>query len=148
MKPKNYRRKATRQSGLSKTNNLLAPPDPLAEQLVHQILTVLPSLRLVAVVDVADGRCRAGWSGLDDVAPQTAAQHSAALVRQQQLAVSQLEEEAVEEISFILSTQLHLVRMLPGGQQFVYLVGDKESISLGLVREQLRGQLQPLVVSN
>ncbi|QNE41146.1 hypothetical protein F1C16_17055 [Hymenobacter sp. NBH84] len=148
MKPKNYRRKATRQSGLSKTNNLIAPPEDQAEQLVHQILAVLPSLRLVAVVDVADGRCQAGWSGLDDVTPQTAAQHSAALVRYQQLAVHQLEEEAVEEMSFLLSTQLHLVRMLPGGQQFLYLVGEKESISLGLVREQLRGQLQPLMLSN
>ncbi|UOR04880.1 hypothetical protein MUN82_18290 [Hymenobacter aerilatus] len=100
------------------------------------------------MADIADGRCRAGWSGLDDVVPQVAASHGATLFRYQQLAVHHLEEEAVEEISFLLTTQLHLVRMLPGRQQFLYLVGEKDSINLGLVREQLRGQLQPSVLSN
>ena len=116
-----------------------------AEQLVQQLLTALPALLLVAVVETASGQCRAGWSGIEDIAPQQVAPYGATIVRHQQEASEtlQLAGETLTEISFLLSTQLHLLQVLPGSQQFVYLIGERTTISLGLARELLRGQLVP-----
>ena len=145
VKPKNYRRKTSRQSGLLKTTTPVAPPDPEAEQLVQQLLAALPALLLVAVVDTASGQCRAGWSGMQGVEPQQVATYGAAVVRHQQASEAlQQAGEKLTEISFFLSTQLHLLQALSDGQQFIYLVGERTTISLGLARELLRrGQLMP-----
>lgn len=144
MKPKSYRRKGTRPSQALKKQ--LAPPDPLALQVVEQVRAELPELLAVAVVEVASGASVAAYSATPAINPDTAASFNARVVqlKRQAIAALQLEGEQLNDILITLTSQLHLLQLTPDGRRFIYLVMPAQNTSLGIAREVLRAQVSQL----
>ncbi|WP_022825201.1 hypothetical protein [Hymenobacter norwichensis] len=143
MKPKSYRRKASRQSKSSSTQPIA--PDPLAAQVVQQVLAELPELLAVAVVDVASGANLAAHATAA-IEPGTAASFNAEVVKLKQKAMTALKltGECLNDILITLSNQLHLLQLTPDGSRFIYLVVATQSTNLGIARAVLREQIGQL----
>ncbi|UOQ78797.1 hypothetical protein MUN84_09815 [Hymenobacter sp. 5516J-16] len=142
MKPKSYRKKASRRP------DRLPKPNPLATLVVQNVLAELPKLLAVAVVDVASGTSLAAHTNSPTINPSTAAAYNAEVVKHKLKALTALalQGEAIEDILITLSSQLHLFQLTDKGGQFIYLVVDAGSTSLAMAREVLRsqvGQLEP-----
>ncbi|GGG37203.1 hypothetical protein [Hymenobacter glacieicola] len=144
MKPKSYRKKASRRP------DRLPKPDPLATLVVQNVLAQLPELLAVAVVEVATGTSLAVHTNSSAIDPGTAAAYNAEVVKHKLKALTALalQGEAIEDILITLSSQLHLLQLTDNGGRFIYLVVDSGSTSLAMAREVLRsqvGQLEPAV---
>lgn len=144
MKPKSYRRKASRQPKSSSTQPIA--PDPLAAQVVQQVLAELPELLAVAVVDVTSGASLAAHATAA-IEPSTAASFNAEVVKLKQKAMTALKltDEHLDDILITLSSQLHLLQLTPDGSRFIYLVVATQSTNLGIARAVLREQVGQLV---
>jgi hypothetical protein len=98
----------------------------------------LPGLVGVALVDYTTGGClgRAGGGGLDLAA---AAAGNARVLRAKLDAIGDLRlPDAIEDILITLSTQYHLIRVLPGDRPlFLYVVLDRAAGNLAMARHQL-----------
>ncbi len=143
MKPKSYRRKAPKLSESSKTKPVV--PDPLAIQMVQQVLAELPELMAVAVVDVASGISLASHSN-SIINPDTAATFNAEVVKlkQKAMAALQLDDEHLDDILVTLSNQLHLLKLASNGRKFIYLAVQAHTTNLAMAREVLRVQAEQL----
>ncbi|WP_245327376.1 hypothetical protein [Hymenobacter fodinae] len=143
MKPKSYRKKSSRRP--DKAPKPLAP-DPLATQVVRNVLTELPGLLAVAVVDVASGNSLASHTNSPAINPATAATFNAEVVKLKQKAMTalQLSDETIEDILITLSSQLHLLKITENGERFIYLVVNSLDTNLGIAREVLRAQAHQL----
>lgn len=139
MKPKSYRRKASRQPKP-------IAPDPLAAWVVQQVLAELPELLAVAVVDVTSGASLAAHATAA-IEPSTAASFNAEVVKLKQKAMTALKltDEHLDDILITLSSQLHLLQLTPDGSRFIYLVVATQSTNLGIARAVLREQVGQLV---
>lgn len=145
MKPKSYRRKASRRTLRKPVLEFIAP-DPVATEVVENVRAELPQLLAVAVVDVESGACLAAHSNSPAIDPSTAAAYNAEVVRQKQKAMAALAlaDEHIEDILVTLSSQLHLLQLTATGDRLIYLVVKAQDTSLALAREVLRGQVGQL----
>lgn len=143
MKPKSYRKKSSRRP--DKAPRQLTP-NPLAAQVVLNILTELPGLLAVAVVDVESGTSLASHSNSLAINPATAAVYNAEVVKHKQKAMAalQLSDETIEDILITLSSQLHLLKVTEDGGRFIYLAVNAHDTNLGIAREVLRAQAHQL----
>lgn len=102
---------------------------------LHYLLAELPELLLAAVLDLTSGQLLATYAADRDHQPSlvatavTTAIRQAALLRQEQAA------EELAELLLTLSSQLHLVRLRPGGQQALYLAIGSHDTNLALARQ-------------
>jgi predicted regulator of Ras-like GTPase activity (Roadblock/LC7/MglB family) len=142
VKPKSYRRKASRQREELK---ILVTPNPRASQVVAQMLVELPGLLAVAVVDVASGTSLAAHSN-SSIDPNTAATFHAEVIKlkQKAMAALQLDKEQLDDILITLSSQGHLIKLASAGSKFIYLVVDTQTTSLAMARLVLRVQAEQL----
>ncbi|MGI4737279.1 MAG: hypothetical protein ACRYG7_19105 [Janthinobacterium lividum] len=111
-----------------------------AGQTVEAIITDLPSLMAVAVVDTASGMALASHSNSPSINPETAAAYNTEVVKQKQKAMSalKLQGEAIEDILITLTNQLHLLKLNAAGTKFIYLVVNSRDTNLAIAREVLR----------
>ena len=118
---------------------------PMAQALRH-LLAELPDLLMAAVVDVATGKPQVTYTATRDLRPDAVAGFQAEAVRQARaaLAMQGTPGEHLEEILFTLPSQLHLLRLVPGRQLFIYLAVDCRDTNLGIAREVMRSSLQAL----
>ncbi|MFD2721251.1 hypothetical protein ACFST9_21225 [Hymenobacter monticola] len=125
---------------------LLAPAGPAGaaiERTMRHLLAELPDLLMAAVVEVASGKPLATYTVDRDLRPGAVAGFNAEAVRQVQagLRAQGMAGEQVEEMVFTLPSQLHLLRLVPTGQWFVYLAVDSRDTNLAIAREVMRGGL-------
>jgi hypothetical protein len=111
-----------------------------AGQAVDAIITDLPSLMAIAVVDVSSGMALASHSNTPSINPETAAAYNTEVVKQKQKAMSalKLQGEVIEDILITLTNQLHLIKLNPAGSKFIYLVVNSRDTNLAIAREVLR----------
>ena len=111
-----------------------------AGQAVEAIITDLPSLMAVAVVDITSGMALASHSNSPAINPETAAAYNTEVVKQKQKAMSalKLQGETIEDILITLTNQLHLLKLNPAGSKFIYLVVNSRDTNLAIAREVLR----------
>lgn len=111
-----------------------------AGQAVEAIITDLPGLMAIAVVDVASGMALASHSNSPSINPETAAAYNTEVVKQKQKAMSalKLQGETIEDILITLTNQLHLIKLNPAGSKFIYLVVNSRDTNLAIAREVLR----------
>lgn len=111
-----------------------------AGQAVEAIITDLPGLMAVAVVDVQSGMALASHSNSPSINPETAAAYNTEVVKQKQKAMSalKLQNETIEDILITLTNQLHLLKLNPTGTKFIYLVVNSRDTNLAIAREVLR----------
>ena len=111
-----------------------------AGQAVGAIITDLPGLMAVAVVDVTSGMALASHTNTPSINPETAAAYNTEVVKQKQKAMSalKLSDENIEDILITLTNQLHLIKLNAAGNKFIYLVVKSRETNLAIAREVLR----------
>ena len=111
-----------------------------AGQTLDAIITDLPGLLAVAVVDVTSGMALASHTNSDTINPETAAAYNTEVVKQKQKAMSALKlaNETIEDILITLTNQLHLLKLNAAGNKFIYLVVNSRDTNLAIAREVLR----------
>jgi hypothetical protein len=72
--------------------------------------------------------------------PETAATYNTEVVKQKQKAMTALKltNETLEDILITLTNQLHLLKLNPAGNKFIYLVVNSRETNLAVAREVLR----------
>jgi predicted regulator of Ras-like GTPase activity (Roadblock/LC7/MglB family) len=117
-----------------------------AGKVVQDVLNDLPGLVAVAVVDVTSGMALASHSNSPSINPETAAAYNTEVVRQKQKAMTALKltNETIEDILITLTNQLHLLKLTPNGNKFIYLVVNSRETNLAIAREVLRSTADQL----
>jgi predicted regulator of Ras-like GTPase activity (Roadblock/LC7/MglB family) len=117
-----------------------------AGKVVQDVLNDLPGLVAVAVVDVTSGMALASHSNSPSINPETAAAYNTEVVRQKQKAMTALKltSETIEDILITLTNQLHLLKLTPNGNKFIYLVVNSRETNLAIAREVLRSTADQL----
>ncbi|MDO7875582.1 hypothetical protein Q5H93_12635 [Hymenobacter sp. ASUV-10] len=117
-----------------------------AGKAVQDIISDLPSLLAVAVVDATSGMALASHSNSPTLNPETAAAYNAEVVKQKQKAMSalKLQGEKIEDILISLSNQLHLIKLSDNGTKFIYLAVNPRDTNLAIAREVLRTHVEQL----
>ncbi|QIX62903.1 hypothetical protein FY528_07820 [Hymenobacter lutimineralis] len=117
-----------------------------AGKVVQGILSDLPGLMAVAVVDVTSGMSLASHSNSPAINPDTAAAYNTEVVKQKQKAMSalKLQGEKIEDILISLSNQSHLLKLTDNGTKFIYLVVNSRDTNLAIAREVLRDHVSQL----
>jgi predicted regulator of Ras-like GTPase activity (Roadblock/LC7/MglB family) len=115
-------------------------------KVVEGILTDLPSLVAVAVVDVSSGMSLASHSNSPSINPDTAAAYNTEVVKQKQKAMTalKLQGEKIDDILISLSNQIHLIKLTDAGTKFIYLVVNSRETNLAIARDVLRQQIDTL----
>ncbi len=117
-----------------------------AGQVIDGIITDLPGLVAVAVVDITSGMALASHSNSPTLNPETAAAYNTEVVKQKQKAMSalKLSGENIEDILITLTNQLHLLKLNTAGNKFIYLVVNSRETNLAIAREVLRTHVSQL----
>ncbi|MCA8833403.1 hypothetical protein [Hymenobacter pini] len=117
------------------------PERTAAERLLTNVLRGLPELLAAAVGQVATGHMLASYTTNREFNPAKIIGFNAEVIRQQQQAMRALQlpaDEQLTELLITLRTQLHLLRLLPDGQRFLYVAVDCRDTNLGIAREVMR----------
>lgn len=111
-----------------------------AGKVVQDVITDLPSLVAVAVVDTNSGMSLASHSNSPSLNPDTAAAYNTEVVKQKQKAMTALKltGETIQDILITLSNQIHLLKLNDNGTKFIYLVVNSRDTNLAIAREVLR----------
>jgi ribosomal protein S18 acetylase RimI-like enzyme len=111
-----------------------------AEAALQHLLTEQPELLMAAVVATSSGQALASYTTEARFWPGAVAPFWSAMVQQLKSAqvVQGQGEEKVEEVLTTLASQLHLLRLQPGEQHFLYLAIDSRDSNLALAREVMR----------
>lgn len=114
-----------------------------AGQAIEAIMSDLPGLMAVAIVDIGSGMALASHSNSPNINPETAAAYNTEVVKQKQKAISalKLQGETIEDILITLTNQLHLLKLNPAGTKFIYLVVNSRETNLAIAREVLRAHV-------
>ncbi|GAB3673103.1 hypothetical protein GCM10027594_35240 [Hymenobacter agri] len=117
-----------------------------AGKAVDAIITDLPSLVAVAVVDINSGMALASHSNSPSLNPETAAAYNTEVVKQKQKAMTALKltGEKIEDILITLSNQSHLLKLNSAGNKFIYLVVNSRETNLAIAREVLRSHVEEI----
>ena len=117
-----------------------------AGQAVEAIISDLPGLMAVAVVDINSGMALASHTNSPNINPETAAAYNTEVVKQKQKAVSALKltGETIDDILITLTNQLHLLKLNAAGNKFIYLVVNQRDTNLAIAREVLRSHVGQL----
>lgn len=137
-----YKKRAERRPKISHFGNSENPDFDkiIIEKVINKVLSHLPSLTTIAVVEVATGICLAHLTRIRCFDPAAVAACHAEMVRQKQLVMVALDMrgERLEDILIPFRKQLHLIRVARHGQWFMYLVVKAQDTSLALAREVLK----------
>ncbi|MBO2033224.1 hypothetical protein J4D99_17630 [Siccationidurans ginsengisoli] len=111
---------------------------------MNYLLTELPELLLAAVLDLPSGQLLATYAAERTYQPSLLAPSVAAVVQQAYLlSHGQADEEPVE-VLLTLASQLHLVRLWPGGRQALFLAVASHDTNLALLRQLAQQAVQLL----
>jgi predicted nucleic acid-binding protein len=111
---------------------------------LHYLLAELPELLLAAVLDLPAGQLLATYAADRAHQPSLVAGAVATAIRQAALLRQEQDEEELAELLLTLPSQLHLVRLRPGGQQALYLAIGSHDTNLALARQLAENAVQLL----
>lgn len=111
------------------------------KQAVKEILEALPTLLAVAVVETETGMPLASHSNLADFDIETAAAYNTEVVKQKLKAIQALKlNQTVQDILLTLTDQLHVIKLSPTGDKFIYLAVNSRDTNLAVARQILKSQ--------
>ncbi|MBO3272901.1 hypothetical protein F1C16_14145 [Hymenobacter sp. NBH84] len=114
-------------------------------QTVQEILKELPSLVAVAVVETETGMPLAAHSNVASFDIETAAAYNTEVVKQKLKAISALKlNQTIQDILLTLTDQLHLLKLSPNGQKFIYLAVNSRDTNLAVARQVLKSHTDVL----
>ena len=127
--------KTTYDSSLSAGNKALFG------KLLTAVAQELPDLLAVSIISLKSGELMATRHVTGKSNPAKSAAYNAEIIKQKQQAIQALglaDEEAIEDILISLSSQWHILRLLPGNRHFIHLMVSMRVTNLGIAREVLR----------
>lgn len=129
---------------LNRVSDLL---DPLPEadrsaatEVVRSVMQDLPELLSATVIDLETGRILAEYVAEKNGNTTLAAQAHAEMVKQKRQAMTALQlgpDEQLEDILVTQQQQLHLMRLMHGGQWILSLAANVQDTNLGIARTVL-----------
>ena len=109
------------------------------KQIVQDVLTQLPNLLAVAVVDVETGMPLASHATSTDFDIDTAAAYNTEVVKSKLKAIAALKiNQVLQDILLTLTDQLHVLKLTPDGSKFVYLAVNSRDTNLAQARLVLK----------
>jgi len=112
---------------------------------LHYLLAELPELLLAAVLDLSTGQLLATYATDRAHQPSLVARAVTTAIQQAALLRQEQDAEELAELLLTLPSQLHLVRLRPGGQQALYLAIGSHDTNLALARQVAEDAVQLLV---
>ena len=112
---------------------------PSPKQIVQDVLTQLPNLLAVAVVEVETGMPLASHATTPDFDIDTAAAYNTEVVKSKLKAIAALKiNQVLQDILLTLTDQLHVLKLTPDGSKFVYLAVNSRDTNLAQARLVLK----------
>ena len=109
------------------------------KQTVQDILTELPTLLAVAVVETETGMPLASHANIADFDIETAAAYNTEVVKAKLKAIQALKlNQTVQDILLTLTDQLHLLKLAADGSKFIYLAVNARDTNLAQARMILK----------
>lgn len=109
------------------------------KQTVQGIMTELPTLLAVAVVETETGMPLASHANIADFDIETAAAYNTEVVKAKLKAIQALKlNQKVQDILLTLTDQLHLLRLSPEGDKFIYLAVNAKDTNLAQARQIMK----------
>lgn len=110
-------------------------PSSPAEAALHFLVAELPELLLAAVLDLPTGQLLATYAAERAYQPSLLVGSVLAVMQQLHLVRQDQADEEPVEVLLTLASQLHLMRVRPGGQQVLYLAIGSHDTNLALLRQ-------------
>ncbi len=91
-----------------------------------------------AAVDLESGMTLAAKSNRSDFDLTVASAYNSELVKQKLKIMKALKlNAALEDMVLTLSDQIHVIKLFPGGNSFLYLAADRSSTNLAILRNAI-----------
>lgn len=109
----------------------------MAGAALQHLLGQLPELLLAAVVETGTGTVVAAYAATRQYQPAAVAGPATAALEQlyAALAAQSLAPAELREVVLTLSSQLHVLRPVAGGQRLLYLAADARDTNLAIARQ-------------
>ncbi|HEX7150233.1 MAG TPA: hypothetical protein VF618_02010 [Thermoanaerobaculia bacterium] len=108
------------------------------EEMINKIEADMSGFIAASVVDLDSGMTLAARSARSDFDLAVASAYNSELVKQKLKIVKALNLRTnLEDMLLTLGDQLHLIKIFPGGQTFLYLAADRGSTNLAIVRNSV-----------
>lgn len=99
-----------------------------------------------SIVDLESGMTLAARSQRSDFDLAVASAYNSELVKQKMKIVKALGlKTTLEDMLLTLGDQLHLIKLFPGGNTFLYLAADRASTNLAIVRNAVNKHVASLL---
>ena len=109
------------------------------KQTVQGILAELPTLLAVAVVETETGMPLASHANISDFDIETAAAYNTEVVKSKLKALQALKlNQTLQDILLTLTDQLHLLKLSPSGDKFIYLAVNSKDTNLAQARQIMK----------
>ena len=109
------------------------------KQIIQDILTELPTLVAVAVVEVETGMPLASHTNVADFDIETAAAYNTEVVKSKLKALVALKlNQTLQDILLTLTDPLHVLKLTPDASKFVYLAVNSRDTNLAQARLVLK----------
>jgi len=110
-----------------------------ANQAVKDILSELPTLLVVAVVDTETGMPLASHSNIADFDVETAAAYNTEVIKAKLKAIKALKlNQKLQDVLLTLTDQLHLIRLSDDTSKFIYLAVNTRDTNLAQARQVIK----------
>lgn len=106
---------------------------------VKGIMEELPTLLAVAVVETETGMPLASHANIADFDIETAAAYNTEVVKAKLKAIQALKlNQTLQDILLTLTDQLHLLKLSPSGDKFIYLAVNSRDTNLAQARQIMK----------
>jgi predicted regulator of Ras-like GTPase activity (Roadblock/LC7/MglB family) len=109
------------------------------KQTIDGIKAELPTLVAVAVVETETGMPLASHTNIADFDIETAAAYNTEVVKSKLKAIQALKlNQTLQDILLTLTDQLHLLKLSPSGDKFIYLAVNSKDTNLAQARQIMK----------
>lgn len=115
------------------------------QESVAGIRAQLPTLLAVAVVETETGMPLLSHSNLADFDIETAAAYNTEVIKSKLKAIQALKlKQSVQDVLLTLTDQLHLIKLSPSAQTFIYLAVNAADTNLAQARQVMKAHSSSL----
>ena len=116
------------------------------EEMINRIEGEMSGFIAASVVDLESGMTLAARSQRSDFDLGVASAYNSELVKQKLKIVKALGlKTTLEDMLLTLGDQLHLIKLFPGGNTFLYLAAERASTNLAIVRNAVNKHVASLL---
>jgi predicted regulator of Ras-like GTPase activity (Roadblock/LC7/MglB family) len=109
-------------------------------QTIEKIISEIPGLIAMAVIDINSGMSLASHSVNPSFDPEIASAYNAEVVKQKMKAISalRLTGETIDDILITLTSHIHILKVLTNANYFIYVAANSREVNLAIVRSVLK----------